>query len=113
IKETCSLLADGYSSADLRHGPIAAVTHGPPVIDLNADGPAHADVSELTSELRRRGAQVVTVGAGGDVSLPAEVPEALAPGLAVVRGQQLARALALRLGYDPDRPEGLTKVTPT
>ncbi len=32
IKETCSLLADGYSAADLRHGPIAAVTRGLPVV---------------------------------------------------------------------------------
>jgi fructoselysine-6-P-deglycase FrlB-like protein len=68
IKETCSLLADGYSSADLRHGPIAAV--------------------------------------GPDVPV-------LAPIAAVVRAQQLARALSLLLGRDPDRPEGLSKVTVT
>jgi hypothetical protein len=30
-----------------------------------------------------------------------------------VRGQQLARALALAKGVDPDKPAGLTKVTPT
>jgi glucosamine--fructose-6-phosphate aminotransferase (isomerizing) len=63
IKETCALLADGYSSADLRHGPIAAVTPDVPVIALN------------------------------------------------VRGQQLARGLSLALGFDPDAPAGLSKVT--
>jgi glucosamine 6-phosphate synthetase-like amidotransferase/phosphosugar isomerase protein len=41
------------------------------------------------------------------------VPEPLQPILAVVRGQQLAHALAVRLGYDPDSPEGLSKVTVT
>jgi glutamine---fructose-6-phosphate transaminase (isomerizing) len=113
IKETCSLPADGYSSADLRHGPIAAVTRGFPVIALNAAGPAFDDVASLVSELRRREARVLTIACGGDVSLPSAVPEALVPILAVVRGQQLAHALALRLGFDPDSPAGLTKVTAT
>jgi glucosamine 6-phosphate synthetase-like amidotransferase/phosphosugar isomerase protein len=45
--------------------------------------------------------------------LPGESPEPLAPIVAVVRGQQLARELALRLGYDPDSPVGLSKVTVT
>lgn len=115
VKETCSLLADGYSSADLRHGPIAAVTRGFPVVALNAPGPAHDDMVALVDELRERGAAVLTIGCDtdADISLPADVPEVLVPIVAVVRGQQLARALALRLGYDPDSPEGLSKVTAT
>ncbi len=115
IKETCSLLADGYSSADLRHGPIAAVTRGFPVVALNAFGPAYEDVASLVGELRARQAFVLGVGPDADdeVGLPAEMPESLVPVAAVVRGQQLAHALALRLGYDPDRPEGLSKVTVT
>ncbi|MGH2886924.1 MAG: SIS domain-containing protein, partial [Solirubrobacteraceae bacterium] len=115
IKETCSLLADGYSAADLRHGPIAAVTRSLPVVALCADGPAHADIASLVAEMRARQANVVVVGDGGDadVSLPGDVPEPLAPIVAVVRGQQLAHELATALGYDPDRPPGLTKVTAT
>jgi glucosamine--fructose-6-phosphate aminotransferase (isomerizing) len=114
LKETCSIFADGYSAADLRHGPIAAVTRGLPVIALCAPGPALADVASLIEELRARRASILVVGSGEgvDVPLPREVPEPLAPILAVVRGQQLALELALRLGYDPDSPEGLTKVTP-
>jgi glucosamine--fructose-6-phosphate aminotransferase (isomerizing) len=115
IKETCSVLADGYSAADLRHGPIAAVTRGFPVVALCAPGPARADVASLVEELRARQASVLVVGSGdrADISLPARAPEPLAPILAVVRGQQLAHQLALRLGHDPDSPEGLTKITPT
>jgi glucosamine--fructose-6-phosphate aminotransferase (isomerizing) len=115
LKETCSLFADGYSAADLRHGPIAAVTRGLPVIALCARGPALEDVSSLIGELRQRHASVLVVGSGEGVGvqLPGETPEPLAPIVAVVRGQQLARELALALGRDPDQPEGLTKVTLT
>jgi glucosamine--fructose-6-phosphate aminotransferase (isomerizing) len=115
IKETCSLLADGYSAADLRHGPISAVTSGLPVIALCTSGPALADMASLVEELRARQASVLIVGdgEGADVWLPGEAPETLAPILAVVRGQQLSYELALRLGRDPDSPAGLTKVTLT
>jgi glucosamine--fructose-6-phosphate aminotransferase (isomerizing) len=56
---------------------------------------------------------VVGDSAQADLPLPPQIPEALAPIVAVVRGQQLAYALALRLGLDPDSPAGLTKVTAT
>lgn len=115
VKETCSLLADGYSSADLRHGPIAAITRGFPVVAMRAFGPAFDDVSSLVDELRAREASVVVIGSDerADVSLPARAPEPLVPIVAVVRGQQLAHTLAIALGYDPDSPEGLSKVTVT
>jgi glucosamine--fructose-6-phosphate aminotransferase (isomerizing) len=115
LKETSSLFADGYSAADLRHGPIASVTHGLPVVAMCARGPALSDVESLVEQLRARGARVMMIGSSkdADVQLPADVPESLTPIIAVVRGQQLAYELALRLGYDPDSPKGLTKVTPT
>ncbi len=115
IKETCSLLADGYSAADLRHGPIAAVTRGFPVIALRTAGPAFSDVAALVAELRGREASVCVIGTDdeAEISLPEQTPESLSPITAVVRGQQLAYGLALRLGYDPDSPGGLSKVTAT
>ena len=58
-------------------------------------------------------ALVVGTDSAADVSLPADTPEPLAPIVAVVRGQQLAYDLALRLGIDPDSPGGLSKVTAT
>ena len=44
---------------------------------------------------------------------PSRVPEALAPLVHIVRAQQIALHTTLALGLDPDRPQGLTKVTPT
>jgi glutamine---fructose-6-phosphate transaminase (isomerizing) len=115
IKETCSLTADGYSAADLRHGPIAAVTGGLPVVAMCTSGPARSDMASLVDTLRARQASVLIVGDGphADIPLPGDVPETLAPIVAVVRGQQLAYELAMALGRDPDNPAGLTKVTAT
>lgn len=115
IKETCYVLAEGYSAADLRHGPIAAVTRGVPVLAIANPGPAQADVLSLVDDLRAREVSVALMapGADSDVGLPAGMPDVLAPIAATVRGQQIAREMALRLGYEPDQPRGLNKVTLT
>jgi glutamine---fructose-6-phosphate transaminase (isomerizing) len=114
LQETAGIAADGISSADLRHGPIAIVGDSFPVIAVSAEGPAHRDVRELVAALRARCAHVVTISTDedGDLRLPPMV-EALASVGAVVRGQQLARELALAVGRDPDAPAGLRKVTET
>src|SRR3954466_5992965 len=115
LEETTRISAPGFSAADLRHGPIAVVEPGFPILALHAEGPARADMRDLVEDLRRRGAEVAVVADEKDAALPlpAGVPEALAPIVAVVRAQQLALALARRRGLDPDAPEGLSKVTIT
>ncbi len=115
VKETCALLADAYSAADLRHGPIATVRPGVPVVAFRGEDPPDRDVSELAAELRGRGVTVFEASAqpGSALPLPAGLPGWGLPVVAAVRAQQLARTLALLLGRDPDRPPGLTKVTPT
>jgi len=115
VEETTSRLAAAFSAADLRHGPIAIASNGPPVLAFAHPGPALADVADVVKELRARGAQARLLGPveGSDVSWAVEAPEVLAPVLAVVRGQQLALALARALGLDPDAPPGLNKVTVT
>jgi len=115
IAETTSMLTTGFSSADLRHGPIAIASSKPPFIAFAHPGPARADVLDAVNELRTRGASVRIVGPveGSDMGWPAAAPEILAPVLAVVRGQQLALSLARLLGRDPDAPAGLSKVTST
>jgi glucosamine--fructose-6-phosphate aminotransferase (isomerizing) len=115
VKETTSLIADGYSAADFRHGPIAVVDSDLPILAFSVAGPAAADVAALAGEIRERGGRVVTIGdeADSDLVLPRDVPEALAPITAALRAQQVSAALALHLGIDPDSPFGLRKVTPT
>lgn len=107
VKETTGILAEGISVADLRHGPIAAAFAGSPVLLIDAGGPAAADITELGALLDTRGGQAALLPP------PAGLPEPAQVIASVVRGQQLARALALANGINPDSPQGLTKVTPT
>jgi glutamine---fructose-6-phosphate transaminase (isomerizing) len=114
IKETTGVLAEGVSAADLRHGPIAAVGPGVPVLVLDGGGPPAQDLRELADALQGRGAPIAVCGvSGADLSLPASVPEALTAIVAIARLQQLAFNLAGIRGLDPDAPAGLSKVTAT
>jgi glucosamine--fructose-6-phosphate aminotransferase (isomerizing) len=115
LKETTGIVAEGYSAADLRHGPVAIVDEGFPVLAFASAGPAAADVEALVADLRVRKARVWVVGdlVGAELPIPDGLPEQVAPIVAVVRGQQIARHLALLRGIDPDRPLGLSKVTIT
>jgi glutamine---fructose-6-phosphate transaminase (isomerizing) len=116
LKETSSILAEGYSAADLRHGPIAVIERDFPVLTFNVPGPAETDMDDLIEWLRNEPkARVIQAhpGEGADLPLPPDCPEALAPIPAAVRAQQVALQLALRKGLDPDKPEGLSKITAT
>ncbi len=115
LEETTARFTAAFSAADLRHGPIAMAASGPSILAFAHPGPAQEDVTSLVAELRARGAAVRLAGPveGSELTWSASAPEALAPVLAVVRGQQLALALARLTGRDPDSPPGLTKVTVT
>jgi glucosamine--fructose-6-phosphate aminotransferase (isomerizing) len=115
LKETAELLAEGYSAADLRHGPTVVVSPGFPLLALSTAGPAAEDVAELGRDLRERGAAVHEIAdrPGVELPIPAGLAEPQAAIAAVVRAQQLALALARRRGLDPDAPRGIAKVTLT
>lgn len=115
VEETTGRLTAAFSAADLRHGPIAAASGRLPVLAFAHPGPACRDIIDVVKELNQRGAQARLLGPveGSAVTWAPEAPEALAPVLAVVRGQQVALHLARALGLDPDAPPGLNKVTIT
>ncbi|HET6510466.1 MAG TPA: SIS domain-containing protein [Baekduia sp.] len=115
VKETTGILAEGASAADFLHGPIAVVNRALPVLTLSAGGPAAADVAEFADAARARGGRVLAIGAdpGADLPIPAALGDGLSSITAIVRAQQLARAVSLQRGIDPDTPFGLSKVTAT
>jgi glucosamine--fructose-6-phosphate aminotransferase (isomerizing) len=121
LKELTYVMASAYSSADFRHGPIATVHDGLPVILIMPAGAAFDDMRELAHELQARDAELII--ASDDLSiqpvattclpLAASVPEWLSPITAIVPGQLLALHVALVKGLNPDAPRGLQKVTRT
>lgn len=115
LKETAELLAEGYSAADLRHGPTAVVSAGFPVLAMSTTGPAAADITDLVADLRERGAAVHEIAdrADAELPIPSGLGEPLAAIVTAVRAQQVALALARYRGLDPDAPRGLSKVTLT
>jgi glutamine---fructose-6-phosphate transaminase (isomerizing) len=115
LREATGVRAEGWSAADFRHGPRTVARGDIPLLAVSATGPAAADVEELAGELERAGTAVLRLADRPDARLPypAGLPEPLCALPATVRAQQLALALALRRGIDPDEPPGLRKVTPT
>src|SRR5215472_7622000 len=107
VKETTGILAEGISTADLLHGPIAAVYAGAPVLLVDGGGPADTDLDELRALLASRRAHAASL------PVPPGLPEAVHVIAAITRGQQLAYELARARHVNPDAPAHLSKVTAT
>jgi glucosamine--fructose-6-phosphate aminotransferase (isomerizing) len=119
LKETGRIFAEGYSTADLLHGPVVVAGPEVPTLAFRPDGPPGVAVDEALTVARRIGAVPWTVGgrevAGWDRALVVapDLPEPLTPLAYVLPGFLLAEATARARGRDPDAPPGLTKVTRT
>ena len=121
IRELSGAPYEAFSSADLLHGPIAALAPGRPVLVVAPSGATLENVRSSIAKLRERGSAVIAISddeellAAADtrLALAHAVPEWLSPLLAVIPGQVAALRLATLRGGDVDHPAGLTKVTLT
>jgi glucosamine--fructose-6-phosphate aminotransferase (isomerizing) len=115
MRELSGLLFEAYSSADLMHGPVAAIRPGWPVIAVAPSGPAQASMREAIAAVASREARLIVVADDPAAELPLVegVPEWLSPLTAVIPGQLAARRIAELGGGDLDKPGGLSKVTLT
>lgn len=121
IKELCYITGVEYSEADFRHGPIAMIQPGFPVIMIMPKGemlPLQRDLLKRLSELRAECLLITNADLGTEqaqkiMPFPAEIPEWLSPVVAVIPGQFLAMNLAAAMGNSLDAPIGLSKVTVT
>ncbi|HSQ73760.1 MAG TPA: SIS domain-containing protein [Rubrivivax sp.] len=117
FKETCGLQAEAFSGAELRHGPMALVDEGYPMLIFAPRGPAQAGLLELARDMRQRGARVLlaapTGTPGAELPLATTGHEDLDPIAAVQSFYPMVEQLARARGYDPDAPRHLAKVTRT
>lgn len=120
VKELTYIASEGYSEADFRHGPIAAIDRGHPVMLVAPQGKTLDGMAGMAQELRERGAETLIISnddellRAGTQALPIPVvPEWLSPILSVMPGQIYAMQQALARGYEVDKPRGLSKVTIT
>jgi glutamine---fructose-6-phosphate transaminase (isomerizing) len=117
FKETCAIHAEAVSAAELRHGPIAIVSAGFPVLVLVPNDAARPSVAALAADLVGRGACVLAAGCHveGAIDLPV-VPDlhpAIAPAACMMSVYRMVAALSVARGLDPDAPPFLEKVTET
>jgi glucosamine--fructose-6-phosphate aminotransferase (isomerizing) len=117
LKETCGLHAEAFSAAEVKHGPMALVGDGFPVLFFAQDDGTQDNTLAVAGEFRARGAHVLVAAPGitGRDSLPLArgIAPMVAPLLAVQSFYKAAASLALARGFDPDVPPHLRKVTET
>jgi glutamine---fructose-6-phosphate transaminase (isomerizing) len=117
FKEVCGIQAEAFSGAEVKHGPMALVEDGYPLLVLAPRGPAQAGLLALAQEMRGRGARVLLAAPAGTAG--AELPLATTADVdldtvAVVQSfYPMVEALARLRGLDPDAPRHLAKVTRT
>ena len=121
LKEICYIHAEGFAAGELKHGPIALVDEGQPVIVIVPTPrrpELHNKVLANIEEVRARGARTIVVAEEGDSSVDAfadvvfrvpPVPTLYAPLLTVVPLQIFACELAGVKGLDVDQPRNLAK----
>ena len=116
LKEISYLHAEGYHAAELKHGPIALLSTGTPVVVLAPNSPVRDKVLSNAEECRARGAQIIAVvtegteapGAVATIQIPACDP-LLATIPATVALQLLAYHVARLQGCPIDQPRNLAK----
>jgi glucosamine--fructose-6-phosphate aminotransferase (isomerizing) len=118
LKEISYIHAEGYAGGEMKHGPIALIDDGMPVVALAPRDGSYERMLGNIEEVRAREGQVIAVVQTGDrlVSAKAqhiiEVPPAadlVAPIITVVPLQLLAYHIAVRRGCDVDQPRNLAK----
>ena len=118
LKEISYLHAEGFPAGEMKHGPIALIDEGGPVVAIATRGHVHGKVVSNIQEVRARGAEVIALATEGDTTVKAhadhvvyipDVHELLTPVLTVVPLQVLAYHAAVHLGRDVDQPRNLAK----
>ena len=118
LKELAYISAEGFSAGEIKHGPIALIEQGTPVVVLATRHALQSKLINNVQEVRARGALTIVVATDGDDSVTPyadrvlRVPNTkslLAPLLTIVPMQVLSAEIARLRGLDVDQPRNLAK----
>ena len=118
LKEISYIPADAYSAGEMKHGPIAMLEEGTPVVVVATDIHVYEKIVSNIQETRARGAHVIAIATEGnediqhhadDVIYVPRTPAFLQAALAVVPLQLLAYRIARLRGLNVDQPRNLAK----
>lgn len=122
LKELAYIHAEGFAAGELKHGPIALIEEGQPVIvivpSMRDQDSLHPKVISNIQEIRARGAKVIAIAEEGDtevgqwsehVIFVPQTEQLFAAILTVIPLQAFAMALAEAKGLDVDQPRNLAK----
>lgn len=117
FKETCGIQAEAFSSAEVKHGPMALIEEGYPLLVFAPRGPAQAGLLALAEEMRLRGAKVLLAAPlgtpGANLPMVETASIDLDPISLVQSFYPMVEQLARERGHNPDEPRFLAKVTKT
>jgi glucosamine--fructose-6-phosphate aminotransferase (isomerizing) len=122
LKELAYMHAEGFAAGELKHGPIALIDAGTPVVCVvpspRGRGMLHDKVVSNIQEVKARGARVVAIAEEGDTAVAPfadhlvyvpRTPTLLAPLVTTVPLQVFACEIAAARGHDVDQPRNLAK----
>ena len=120
LKEITYIHGEGYAAGELKHGPLALIDKGIPVVVLLPPGENLEKTMSNLEEVRARGADVLAIGARKDKEqfthakdiflINDDVDEIIAPLVYIVPLQLLSYYVAIsKEGVDPDKPKNLAK----
>jgi len=118
LKEISYIHAEGMPAAEMKHGPIALIDKGMPVVFVVPQGSQYEKAMSNIEEVRARGGRIIAVATEGDKHIEKyadstfyipPMPEALQPLVSVIPLQLVAYHAAVLRGHDVDKPRNLAK----
>lgn len=119
LKEITYIHAEGYAAGELKHGPLALIDTGVPVVVILPPGENHRKTMGNLEEVKSRGANVIAIGAYNDsvliskadevFTINSDVTDIISPLVYIVPLQMLAYYIAIERELDPDKPKNLAK----
>ncbi|MDI6723917.1 MAG: glutamine--fructose-6-phosphate transaminase (isomerizing) [Methanobacterium sp.] len=119
LKEITYIHGEGYAAGELKHGPLALIDEGVPVVAVTPPGKSHEKTLSNVEEVKARGAHVIGLGSSEDevlkyevhdmIEFEDEIDEMFSSIPYVIPLQLLSYYISVMKGIDPDKPKNLAK----